>query len=234
MNWQVTAVGNAGFRIDAGPCRIFIDAFYRPVPGVADPPDRSVWDVSQADLILVTHDHPDHFEPALTSSVAHRLGAVVVGSQRVVETLRQFDRAVRCFGVEPGQESRPGGLCSREVHAAGLTLRAFRTSHGSDHLSWMGVCEDGFRFLHDGDNEDSSCYTPQDTGALDALFIAPWLGSGWDRTIRRLNPGRWFLMHLTAAEIDAHEKGAYLPELCDCVPPGVVCLRPGRRFSPES
>ena len=39
-------------------------------------------DVAKADLILVTHEHLDHFKPGEATEVACRTGAIVAGPRR--------------------------------------------------------------------------------------------------------------------------------------------------------
>jgi hypothetical protein len=50
--------------------------------------------------------------------------------------------------------------------------------------------------------------------------------------IERVNPRRWFLMHLTDEELRRQEEGTFLPELCDHVPlpDRLVTLRPGESY----
>ncbi len=226
----VTAVGNAGFRIEANGRRVFVDAPYQPIPGVADPPDATSLAVGQADLLFFTHAHPDHFDPAKTLGLARRTGALVAGPRQVALALQRLDPSLGVFCADPPPASKGQIGAPSAGEKGGIHFQAFRTFHGQEHLSWL-VDMGGCRFLHDGDNEDSRGWTRDLAGRLDALFIAPWQGSGWDRTIVRLGASRWFLIHVTAEEIRAHEAGRYLPELTDSVPPGCVCLRPGRSWT---
>jgi len=112
------------------------------------------------------------------------------------------------------------------------TVTAFRTFHAMGHNSYL-VETPGFRFFHDGDNEDTRRIDASALGRLDALLIGPWQGSGWVEFIEKLSPARWFLMHLSEEELDQHEAGAFLPDLCGHVPlpDRLVVLRPGQSFA---
>jgi L-ascorbate metabolism protein UlaG (beta-lactamase superfamily) len=84
---EIKLLGNEGFRIRAGAAEIYIDAFYHPIPGMASAPVLRGKDVAKADLILVTHDHMDHFRPDEVAEVACRTGAIVVGPRAVIKSL---------------------------------------------------------------------------------------------------------------------------------------------------
>jgi L-ascorbate metabolism protein UlaG (beta-lactamase superfamily) len=111
-------------------------------------------------------------------------------------------------------------------------VTAFRTFHGREHNSYL-VEAGGRRFFHDGDNENTRRLDAAALAGLDALMIGPWQGAGWVEFVERLAPRRWLLMHLSSAEIDQHEAGTYLAELCDHVPlpERLAVLRPGQSLT---
>jgi len=231
MNTKVTLIGNEGFLIEAGPARILIDAFYGPIPGLASAAALSAHSIAKADLILVTHAHWDHFQAAEVADVANRTGATVVGPAAVINELRHQVPAEALVKLEP-PSARKGFAASERVELKAATITAFRTFHALGHNSYL-VETPGFRAFHDGDNEDTRRLDAAAIGRLDALLIGPWLGSGWVEFIEKLAPARWFLMHLSEEELDQHDAGTFLPDLCDHVPlpDRLVTLRPGQAFT---
>jgi len=230
MSAEITAIGNEGFRIVTPTARIFIDAFYRVVSGVADEPALRAREVAEADLILVTHSHWDHFNPRGVAEAAVRTRAKVVGPRSVIQAVQDSLEPEALAEMEPPLAKAKGLAASVTVKLPTATVTAFRTFHSQDHNSYL-VETPGFRLFHDGDNEDTRRIDAAALGRLDALFIGPWLGSGWVDFIEKLAPTRWFLMHLTGEELDQHEAGLFLPDLCDRVPDGLVVLRPGQSFT---
>ena len=231
MKAKVTLIGNEGFLIEAGPARILIDAFYGPIPGLASAAALGAHSIEKADLIFVTHAHWDHFTAHEVADVANRTGAAVVGPAAVINELRGKVPAECLVKLEPAS-ARTGFALSEKVALSAATITAFRTFHALGHNSYL-VETPAFRFFHDGDNEQTQRVDAAALGRLDALLIAPWQGSGWVEFIERLDPARWFLMHLSEEEFDQHEAGEFLPDLCDHVPlpDRLVVLRPGRSFA---
>ena len=229
MSTQITLIGNEGFRIDTGSVVLFIDAFYGALPGVAGTPGLHAREIETADLILVTHSHWDHFKSLEVAHVARHTRAPVAGPHAVIDALRGELPDDLLVQLEP-----PRGGCEK-IELPMATVTAFRTWHAMGHNSYL-VEAPGCRFFHDGDNEDTRRLDPEAIGRLDALFIGPWQGSGWVRFIEKLDPARWFLMHLSDEELDQHEAGEFLPDLCGHVPlpDRLVTLRPGQSFAMES
>ena len=98
---EIKLIGNEGFRIRAGTAEIYIDAFYHPIPGMASAPVLRGKDVAKADLILVTHDHLDHFKAGEAAEVACRTGAIVVGPRAVIKSLEGKVPAAALREMEP-------------------------------------------------------------------------------------------------------------------------------------
>ena len=173
--------------------------------------------VTRADVILVTHAHLDHFLPGETAIVAEHTGARVVGPATVIDALKGKLPPESLIEMEPPRKSRQEPAASVHARLGAVAITAFRTFHGRDHNSYL-VEMPGFRFLHDGDNEDTRMLPPDALGRLDALFIGPWQGSGWDKFVDKVKPAKWFLMHLTTDELKQHDEGKFLPPLCRKVP----------------
>ncbi|MGD1000699.1 MAG: MBL fold metallo-hydrolase [Candidatus Brocadiia bacterium] len=227
---EIKLLGNEGFRIRAGAAEIYIDAFYHPIPGMASAPVLRGKDVAKADLILVTHDHMDHFRPDEVAEVACRTGAIVVGPRAVIKSLARKVPADALREMEPSAAParEPARTVKLKLPFAGVT--AFRTFHGRGHNSYL-VESAGLRFFHDGDNGNTTKIPVSALGRLDALLIGPWQGSGWVEFIEKLSPSRYFLMHLSEEELDEHAAGRFLPGICERVPKGLVVLRPGQSYS---
>lgn len=230
MRTEITLIGNEGFRIASESVCILIDPFYRIVPGVGSSPILSAADVSRADLILITHAHWDHFDANEVARVANRTGAKIVGPQEVVDRLKGSVSPGALVVAEPRFDSQ--SYASVRVELAHATITAFRTSHGRNHNSYL-VSTPGFRFFHDGDNEDTRRLSIPSIQPLDALLIGPWQGSGWVEFIEAVAAKHYFLMHLTDDELDEIDAGTFLPAICDRVPEGLVVLRPGQSFAFE-
>jgi L-ascorbate metabolism protein UlaG (beta-lactamase superfamily) len=214
----VQSLGNAGFAVRHGEATILLDPVFLEAPA----PDPGV----RRALILVTHEHWDHLSPDRIAAEGARLGATVVGPRRVI---RQLQRGI-CGGLPLLEMEPPGPGASVRTVAAGIPVTAVRTVHGQAHNSYL-VELPGFRFLHDGDNEDTGQLNRALLADLDALMIAPWQGSGWVDFIEGVRPRRWFLMHMSDEELDQHERGEFFPDLCDHVPAGLIALRPGQSWT---
>ena len=222
MKITITAMANAGVHIAAGAHSVYVDAFHKlALTSPADPP---------ATLILVTHAHWDHFDPGMVAEAARRTGAVVVGPRTVADRLSGRLEPGALVEMEPPAARHGAAACCVRREVAGAIVTAFRTLHSRDHNSYL-VELPGFRFFHDGDNEDTRRLDPEALGRLDALFIGPWLGGGWVEFVEAVRPGRWFLIHLDDEELRQHDAGRFLPEICDRVPPGLVVLKPGETFA---
>jgi hypothetical protein len=225
---EVTAMGNAGVRLVVGPVCVYIDSFFTHAPWVGTAPVARGADVTRADLILVTHAHPDHFDPQGVAEAVRRSGAAVAGPRTVATDLRRRLPDAEIVELEPA-EAKTGPALATQATIRGVTVTALRTFHGRYHNSYL-VAGHGWQVYHDGDNEDTRRIdTTAFTGVLDAVFICPWQGSDCAGFVTRARPRAWFLVHLTAEELDEQDAGTFLPPLCgSAVPPGVVSLRPGR------
>lgn len=229
MEVEILLIGNEGFRISSPSAAVCIDSFYGRFPGAGAGASIDGADLTQVDLILVTHAHWDHFDAGRVADAAARSGASVVGPASVIDRLRGKVAADALVELEPLQARRTETAASRKATLGETVVTAFRTFHSPDHNSYL-VEMPGCRFFHDGDNEDTRRIAAGALGKLDALFIAPWQGSDWVTFIEALAPRRWFMMHLSDKELDLHEAGVFLPDLCDHVPQRLVTLRPGQSF----
>jgi L-ascorbate metabolism protein UlaG (beta-lactamase superfamily) len=227
---EIRLIGNEGFRLHAGDAEIYIDAFYHPIPGMASAPVLRGKDVAKADLILVTHEHMDHFRVGEAAEVACRTGAIVAGPRAVIKSLAGKVPADALREMEPSAAPAREPARTVKLELPFAAVKAFRTFHGRGHNSYL-IESAGLRFFHDGDNGNTTRIPASALGRIDALMIGPWQGSGWVEFIEKLSPSRYFLMHLSEEELDEYEAGRFLPGICARVPKGLVVLRPGQSFS---
>ena len=217
----VTSLGNAGFLVEHGNTAIVVDPFDWSLPLITASARRF-------SLILVTHDHWDHFDRRRVAELSASRGATVCGPRRVVRALEGTVAPGRLQEVEPPPPSgHPRRSVPIAVTARGVPVLAYRSHHSRDHTSYL-VDLGGVRLFHDGDNQDTTLYDPELLRDLDCLMLCPWQGSGWESFIRTIRPRRWLLMHLEDEELDVHDRGAFLPPLCESVPMEPVALRSGR------
>lgn len=228
MSFEVTSTGNAGIQLEAG-TRIFIDSFFKGLPFVGTMPLLEPASVTRADLILVTHNHPDHFNQAATLTVARQTGATVIGPAPVIAQLATELPARQLQELEP-EAARTGCARSAVITLPFAKVTAFRTFHSKGHNSYL-IETPSYRVFHDCDNEDTSRLDVKALGNIDALFLCPWQGSGCSAFVERLKPRYWFLIHMTSGEIQEHKAGTFLPGLCEKIPGNVVALNPGETFT---
>jgi L-ascorbate metabolism protein UlaG (beta-lactamase superfamily) len=149
---RVTFLNNAGFLITAGGRRILIDALYSGEPaGVltslleARPPFDAI------NLILVTHNHADHFSPDLVArAMGHNPEAVFVSTQRVVERLLVVDDSLQDRAIPIQLQAGE----SEQLDVNGIELEALYISHGNPNLLNLGfvITAGDIRFFHTGDS----------------------------------------------------------------------------------
>jgi L-ascorbate metabolism protein UlaG (beta-lactamase superfamily) len=221
---KVTSTGNAGVFLENAGGKVYIDSFFLRMAGVGGPPALRGAEARKADLILITHAHPDHEDPEETLVAARTSGAVVAGPAAALRPLENRLPRERLAVLESPEGRRPPSTASVRVNAVSVT--SFRTYHASGHNSYL-LEMGGARIFHDADNEHADRMDPATLGRIDLLLLCPWAGSGAGAFVARLGPAHWFLIHMTDEEIDRHRAGLFLPDLVNPVPPGVVALRGG-------
>jgi L-ascorbate metabolism protein UlaG (beta-lactamase superfamily) len=133
-------LGHSGFRIRAGRAVTYIDP-YRVEAG------------PQADLILITHDHYDHFSPQDVETLS-RDSTLLVAPPSVAERLTG-----RVHSISPGESIEPDGMRGLEVRAIPAYNTSKRDASGNVfHPRESGgvgydVRVGGERLYHSGDTD---------------------------------------------------------------------------------
>lgn len=168
---SIQLIGNAGVVLSDGTTSLLVDLPYEPGAfGYAHYDPRALRPAGTV-VAVITHDHRDHFEPALFLSHA---GWRIIGPPSVTAELPQ-ERI----------------LDGDSVTVDAFAVIAIPTPHTEDHRSyrirWRG------RVLHfAGDTDDASTIPAEPR--LDILFVTPWLSCSPNRT-RAVAPTRVVLYH---------------------------------------
>lgn len=230
----VTYIANEGFMLESGDQKVLVDALFGKedlsfceVPSAdllkqmvnAEPPFDDV------DVVLVTHDHRDHFDPDLLMQyLQHNQGCLFVGPDAAVKRLAEQDGydAVK----ERVRAATPNVGQSESVSAEGIEIQALRLQHASRYEpaavgtpinQLSGVVHVGFLIrmgswtvLHTGDSalEEPAEYRAYrltehkiDVAFLGSLFWKP-LHSRIDLVQNEIRPDRIVLMHYRKNERD--------------------------------
>jgi L-ascorbate metabolism protein UlaG (beta-lactamase superfamily) len=209
-----TYLGNAGFMVRSGDKVVLFDSLQGDgLPGyVALPqPDRGLLERAEppydgVDLILATHYHRDHFDPAsVARHLASNESAIFVSTEQAVEQLRQLspqvkDLDTRVIGLTP-EERRVVELRPNDI-----SLSVFLLHHGRgrdvDNLGFI-VELGGKRILHMGDTvanaADLSVY---DLKGLDFALVPYWYFGDREltRALREVESERLVAIHIPASD----------------------------------
>jgi len=146
---QLTLIRNAGFLIAARGRRVLIDALYKAVaemfPDLVDAGSRF-----DADLVLATRSHPDHFDPAVVARCLESHPAALSVGPR--------DAAVRVIaeapGIDPGRVT--GAVLERfgsaELERSGIALTLFDLPRGKTPNVAYLIDLGGIAVFHTGDH----------------------------------------------------------------------------------
>ena len=148
---RVTIIHNAGFLITVGDKRVLIDAIYTGYPGgILKPILESQPPFDGVELIIATHDHPDHFDPELVRGYLQvNPETQFVSNPAAVEALLALDTGLRprLTAVDLGA----GDV--QQLNIAGVELEAMHLSHGMPGILNLGfiISLDGVTLFHMGD-----------------------------------------------------------------------------------
>ena len=151
----------------AGGMTAWIDPYLSPNPGRRYPPLCAPAEVSAADLILISHEHTDHLDPASCAGIAQAAPAARFVAPPVCGPL------LRAAGVPQDRILTPRT-------AEPLTLGSWRlTTIPGAHEQVDWTAERDHRFVgYIVEVDGLSCYHAGDTLACDELLAAllPWVG----------------------------------------------------------
>jgi L-ascorbate metabolism protein UlaG (beta-lactamase superfamily) len=151
-------IQNDGYLIVAEGVKILIDGLFSldrnpPSPERLTAMQEALPPFNDLDLILITHDHNDHFEPDLVGQhLLQDTGAMVVTTDVTAEYLTSwfegadaFEERVVGLHLEPGQ--------SQTLDVAGIELEIYYFSHGDPRVPNFGFLFTlaGTTFFHTGD-----------------------------------------------------------------------------------
>ncbi len=151
---KVTYVGNAGFLIEIGDKKILIDALFKGYPDSYELPQEVQYKLINAhapfnnvDLIIVTHAHGDHIDPAMVKDhMKNNPRAIFASTKQLVDHMN--DSTGRSIGFNPTKDSS----VMKEIN--GISVEGFLLPHGPEsRITNNGflVSVDGTTLLHTGD-----------------------------------------------------------------------------------
>jgi ankyrin repeat protein/glyoxylase-like metal-dependent hydrolase (beta-lactamase superfamily II) len=161
---ELTYIANAGVLLSSGGSKVLIDALFdkpnpeyrAPSPEVLDKIMKGTAPFDGIDLVLVTHNHPDHFDPKLaarymeTSSKAVMLAPAdaVAEMRKAAADWAQIESRIIALELKVGESAQ------RDVK--GFPITAFRTLHDvrDAPMNLMFLFElNGRRIFHEGDSD---------------------------------------------------------------------------------
>ncbi|MBW3624056.1 MAG: MBL fold metallo-hydrolase [Armatimonadetes bacterium] len=153
-------MGQASY-IYKGSCVIYLDPYLTPSPARQTPPLLKYEEVTNADLILCTHDHLDHIDPDTLPPV------MKASPQAILVVPRPHLRRVLDLGIP---EERVVGLSHMEMFERdGVHLTALK----SKHEAFDEHAEHGFPFLgYVVETNDYSFYHSGDTVPYEGLLTS--------------------------------------------------------------
>lgn len=161
---SLTYIANCGALVSSGDSKVLIDALFdKPNPEYRAPAAESLDKIMKGappfdgvDLVLVTHNHPDHFDARMAVRFLETLPEpLLLAPADAVEEMRKaatdwakIGPRVVSLDIKVGQKDK------RDLK--GISVTAFRTLHSGDRESPMNVMYlfelNGRRVFHEGDS----------------------------------------------------------------------------------
>lgn len=157
---KITYVGNSGFLIKIGDKKILIDALFKGFAGDYELPQHIQEKLNNAqapfddvDLVLVTHAHGDHIDPAMINEhLKNNPKAIFASTKQTVDALNARDTLddfhERRIGFNPSKEKSDIKIIK------GISIESFYLPHGPDSRiinNGFLVSVNGVSFFHTGD-----------------------------------------------------------------------------------
>lgn len=139
MPHRLTWYGHANFRIDSPEAVLAIDPFFEGNPSAP----IGIEDLGDVDLVLVTHDHPDHTGQAL--DICTRTGAKLVAV---------FDTVLRFIGEGLPEEQTIGMNVGGDIEHKGLHIQMVQAVHSTQSgcaAGYIITFPDAYCLYHAGD-----------------------------------------------------------------------------------
>ena len=216
---EITYIANEGVLISAGDKQVLIDGLHREYqrsyaflpPAQRDKIENAQVPFDQIDLILVSHNHLDHFHPeSVGLHLQHNANAVLVSSQQVVDEVKQNFKNFETIKTRV-TTATPAWKERLAMKVAGVDLEIIGIRHGTGrhaaiqnlgHVIKIG----GKKLLHVGD-ADTGVENFQDLNldeeGIDIAFIPIWfLLDDEGRTIVRehIKPKQIIAVHISPSE----------------------------------
>jgi L-ascorbate metabolism protein UlaG (beta-lactamase superfamily) len=220
----ITFLANEGVLLSSGPRRVLIDAlFLKYEEGYAVPADSTQVALAggrapfDADLLLVTHRHGDHFHPGpVAAHLRANPRATLITSRQVIDSLRHHLNARELRSSRIMARSMTAGTIRREsVNGIGVQLLGLRHGgrrhRGVEHLGYV-VELGGRRVLHVGDTDTSEeAFAPLrlDTARIDVALLPVWMVTSAEgkRVIERwIRPRQVLAFHLGEGDTAKDER----------------------------
>ena len=161
---RLTFIANAGVLVSSGERKVLIDALFdkpnpeyrAPSPEVLDKIMKAETPFDGVGLVVVTHNHPDHFDAALAVRYLESVvRPILLAPADAVADMRKI--ASDWTKIAPrivALDMQVGETTSRDL--MGIPVKAFRTRHSGDRESPMNIMYalelDGWRVFHEGDS----------------------------------------------------------------------------------
>lgn len=185
---RVTFVGNAGFLITINGKKILIDAMfsgfaggYRLPQGVQEALVNARPPFDDIDLILVTHNHGDHFDaPMVRQHLRNDPKARLVSTAQVAGQLAEFGTRITALAPAKGKPA--------QTEVGGIQVQAVYLSHGAVpagqeetvNFGYLATV-DGLRLFHTGDIDVNAVDMTEPLssgGRVDLAFVAHFFFDG--------------------------------------------------------
>ena len=218
----ITFLANEGVLLSSGADKVLIDAlFLKYETGYAVPAESTQTGLARArppfdaDLVLATHRHGDHFHPApMAEHLRTNPRAVLVTSQQVIDSLRSVFRPGPAVASRIASRTMAPGT-RRRMLVNGISLELLGLPHGGRrhrHVEHLGYIVElgGRRVLHVGDAELSEATLAPfrlDTARIDVALLPAWLVTDREsrEVIRRwIRPRQVVAFHM-AEDADADD-----------------------------
>jgi L-ascorbate metabolism protein UlaG (beta-lactamase superfamily) len=204
----VTFLANEGVLLSGGSKRVLIDALFEKYKGdfaIAAESTQLALRTARApfdsvNLVLVTHHHGDHFQPApMAAHLRANPRAALLASQQVIDSLR--GRITPEIGPRVMARAVARGAMRRDtVNGVPVTVLGL-AHHDLQHYGYI-VEIGGRRVLHVGDTDDGAKSFPAfrlDTMRIDLALLPQWMGmrpQGREMIERWIKPRHVAFFHL--------------------------------------